>query len=100
MIDRLEEEVDVLDRHLQVLKTVIGNEPIGIVKISNKLGYPHHKIRYSLRVLEETELIEPTDRGAVTTDNAGNFIDTVNDDLNAYIDKLDSMMIDATEISP
>ena len=59
MIDRLEKEVDMLERHLQVLKMVIENEPIGIVKMSNETGYPHHKVRYSLRVLEEENLIEP-----------------------------------------
>src|SRR5699024_8033016 len=59
MIDRLEKEVDMLERHLQVLRMVIENEPIGIVKMSNETGYAHHKIRYSLRVLEEENLIEP-----------------------------------------
>lgn len=48
MIDRVEEEVDILNRHFQVLKTVIANEPIGIVKTSNILGYPHHKIHGSV----------------------------------------------------
>lgn len=55
VISRLEEEVDVLDRHLHILKTVIANEPIGIAKMSTELGYPHHKVRYSLRILEKAE---------------------------------------------
>ncbi|ESS07140.1 MAG: hypothetical protein A07HB70_00412, partial [uncultured archaeon A07HB70] len=38
MIDRLEKEVDMLERHLLVLKMVINNEPIGIVKMSNETG--------------------------------------------------------------
>ena len=46
---------------------VIENEPIGIVKMSNETGYPHHKVRYSLRVLEEENLIEPSSQGAITT---------------------------------
>lgn len=88
----------MLERHLQVLKTVIRNEPIGIVKMANELGYPHHKVRYSLRILEEAELIEPTPKGAVTTDHVEGFVDALNDNLNASIDKLDSMRIDAIEI--
>jgi predicted transcriptional regulator len=99
MIDRLEEEVDVLDRHLQVLKTVIANEPIGIVKLSRELGYQHHKVRYSLRILEDADLIEPTKQGAVTTDHAADFVETFNDELTASVDRLDAMRIDAIEIS-
>lgn len=99
MISRLEEEVDMLDRHLHVLKTIIANEPIGIVKTANELGYPHHKVRYSLRILEEAELIEPTDRGAVTTDPAELLVETLTEDLDVSIDKLDSMKTNSGQIS-
>lgn len=99
MIDKLDKEVDVLDRHMNVLKTVIANEPIGIVKISTELGYPHHKVRYSLRKLEEADLVEPTEQGAVTTDETEMFVDTLNDDLNAAIDKIASMKLDVIGIS-
>ena len=99
MIDQLEEEVDVLDRHLQVLETIIGNEPIGIVKTSQKLDTPHHKVRYSLWILEEANLVEPTAQGAVTTDQAEDFVETVNDDLYAAIDRLDAMKIDGAQLS-
>ena len=100
MIGGLEKEVDVLERHIHVLNTVIANEPIGIVKTAEKLEYPHHKVRYSLRMLEEADLIEPTRQGAVTTDEAELFIDTLTDDLNAAIDRLHLMKMDAVEISP
>lgn len=99
MIDGLEEEVDMLSRHLQVLKTVITNEPIGIVKISNELDYPHHKVRYSLRVLEEADLVEPTAQGAVTTDDVEDFIATLDNELDSCIEKLRSMKMDGVEIS-
>lgn len=39
MVGQLEEEVNVMDRHLQALNTVIANEPIGIVKTAQKLDY-------------------------------------------------------------
>lgn len=99
MIGRVEKEVNILDRHLQVFKTVIENEPIGIVKTSNELGYPHHKVRYSLRVLEEADLIKPTSRGATTTDRAKGFIDALDDRLDAQIDKLESIKIDDIKVS-
>ena len=99
MISKLEKEVDVLGRHLQVLNTIVANEPIGIVKTANELGYPHHKVRYSLRILEEADFIKPTTQGAVTTDQAEEFITTLNDDLNVAIDRLHMMKIDAPTIS-
>jgi predicted transcriptional regulator len=95
MIDRLEKEVDMLERHLQVLKMVIENEPIGIVKMSNETGYPHHKVRYSLRVLEEENLIEPSSQGAITTDHTSEFVGDLDEKLDGIVDKLRSMRIES-----
>ncbi|WP_227378569.1 hypothetical protein [Haladaptatus halobius] len=81
MIDSVEKEVEMIDRHLDVLKMVVNNEPIGIVKMSNESGYAHHEIRYSLRLLEEKNLIDPTKQGAVTTDQTGSFIDNLDEQI-------------------
>lgn len=89
----------MLERHLQVLKMVIENEPIGIVKMSNETGYPHHKVRYSLRVLEEENLIEPSSQGAITTERTQEFVDELDEKLDEIVDKLAEMRIDsATEV--
>ncbi|PSQ61035.1 MAG: hypothetical protein BRD23_00985 [Halobacteriales archaeon SW_9_67_25] len=94
MIDRLEKEVDMLERHLQVLRMVIDNEPIGIVKMSNETGYPHHKVRYSLRVLEEENLIEPSSQGAITTEETEGFVSDLDGKIDDIIGKLETMKID------
>ncbi|ACV48287.1 conserved hypothetical protein [Halomicrobium mukohataei DSM 12286] len=89
----------MLERHLQVLRMVIENEPIGIVKMSNETGYPHHKVRYSLRVLEEENLIEPSSQGAITTEQTSEFVDDLDEKVDEIIDKLEGMKIeDAAEI--
>ena len=99
MIDRLEKEVDMLERHLQVLRMVIENEPIGIVKMSNETGYPHHKVRYSLRVLEEENLIEPSSQGAITTEQTSEVVGDLDEKIDSIIDKLEEMKIeDVAEI--
>ncbi len=64
---RIERDLELLRRHLMTLKTIMDNEPIGIIRISELTGFPQHKIRYSLRILEQAGLIEPTPQGAVTT---------------------------------
>lgn len=50
-------------------------------------------------MLEEADLIEPTTQGAVTTDRAESFVETLNDDLDASIDKLDSMKTGSAQVS-
>ena len=85
----------MLERHLQVLRMVIENEPIGIVKMSNETGYPHHKVRYSLRVLEEENLIEPSSQGAITTDHTAEFVDDLDEKLDDTVDKLRDMRIES-----
>ena len=84
----------MLERHLQVLRMVIESEPIGIVKMSNETGYPHHKVRYSLRVLEEENLIEPSSQGARTTEDTADFVNDLDSDLDEIIGKLEGMKID------
>lgn len=64
----IETELDILKRHIQVLKTLRDNQPMGIIKLSEMTGYPQHMVRYSLRILEQDRLIEPSPQGAVTTD--------------------------------
>lgn len=86
----------MLRRHLKVLGIVIDNEPIGIVKMSNETGYPHHKIRYSLRVLEDESLIEPTSQGAATTDQTNTFVDDLDERIDAVSEKVAGMKLDPT----
>jgi len=60
--------MDILRRHIHILKTVQKHQPMGIIKLSELTNYPQHMVRYSLRILEQDGLIEPSSQGAVTTD--------------------------------
>ncbi len=71
---RFQEEQELLRRHIRILKFVKEHEPVGIIKLSELTEYPQHKVRYSLRVLEDEGLIEPTSMGARTTDLVTEFI--------------------------
>jgi len=98
MIGRVEKEVEMMERHLEVLARVRENEPIGIVKLAERTGYPNHKVRYSLRVLEEESVIEPTEQGAVTTEHAEEFIVEFNDRIDDVVDALAVMRADGAEV--
>jgi predicted transcriptional regulator len=45
------------------------------------LQHPQHKVRYSLRILEQENLIEPSPDGAVTTEKIQDFLDHLKETL-------------------
>lgn len=94
MLDRLEKEIEMVDRHLEVLEAVMDDGPIGIVNLSERTDLPRHKIRYSLRVLEENGLIEPTNSGARTTDETEEFVSEMEDDVSELVDVLRNLKFD------
>ena len=73
----IETELDILKRHIHVLETLQKHQPIGIIKLSEITKYPQHMVRYSLRILEQDGLIEPSPQGAVITDAVGDTIATL-----------------------
>ncbi|MEM3857349.1 MAG: hypothetical protein QXI37_02445 [Thermoprotei archaeon] len=75
LTSKMEVEIDLLKRHVAVLQAIIQHQPIGILKLSELLNYPQHKVRYSLRILEQEGLIVPSTNGAVTTDEIRPFLE-------------------------
>ena len=75
LFGRVELEFNLLERHIKMLKIIMDEGPIGIIKLSEKTKFPQHKVRYSLRILEEEGLIRPSPRGAVVTDKTYEFIE-------------------------
>jgi predicted transcriptional regulator len=75
LTSKIEAEVRLLQRHVAMLKAIMENQPIGIIRLSELLSFPQHKVRYSLRILEQEGLIKPSPEGAVTTDKLEEFLD-------------------------
>ncbi len=80
-----EKELDLLSRHIDVLKTVMEHGPIGIIRLSQMTGQPQHVIRYSLRTLENDGVIRPSAQGAVVTDRVQRTLDELDDRLDQMI---------------
>ena len=76
LFDQARNELELIDRHIAVLKIVIEQGPIGILKLSEVTGMQAHKVRYSLRVLEQNGLIKASPQGAVAGDNVASFLET------------------------
>ena len=81
LLDTTVSEINILGRHLEVLKAVKENEPIGIIRLSQLTNLPQHSVRYSLRILEQEGLIEPSKSGAITTDKVHEVLGTLESTL-------------------
>lgn len=91
MFSELDEEIELAERHFRVFSLIREREPIGIVKLSEATGYPKHKVRYSLQVLQETGVVEPTNRGAVLTDEADAFARSHAERIDEIVERLDEL---------
>ncbi len=81
VFDKTTEEMDLLERHLVMLKATKENQPVGIIRLSEILGMPKHKVRYSLRLLEQDGLIVATPDGAVVTERYAEFMQELSEHL-------------------
>lgn len=79
-----EKEINLLSRHIDVLKTVKDHGPIGIIRLSQMTGQPQHMIRYSLRTLEKDGIITPSPQGAVVTDRVHDTLGTLDSTLDEF----------------
>jgi predicted transcriptional regulator len=81
LVERIEEELNLLARNVDILEKLAKSPPIGIIRLSEALQLPIHKTRYSLHLLEREGVIQPSADGAVITDKAKEFWADLNESL-------------------
>jgi predicted transcriptional regulator len=91
MLSNLINEVKLLKRHFLILKLVRENEPIGILRLSELSGIPQHRVRYSLRILEQKGVIKPSSKGAVSTKRAARALESLPGELRNISKKLNEI---------
>lgn len=91
MIDRLARQLGKEERDLLVLATVLEHQPIGISRIAATTGLDEHKARYSLRMLENDDLVEPTPDGAVTPADIDDRVAEINAGLDRLIERVERL---------
>ena len=89
MFDRVKEELDLLNRHIEMLKVTKEHQPIGIIRLSEVLGMPKHKVRYSLKMLENEGLIVATTEGAMLSEGYVRFMDELPSRMNELREQLE-----------
>lgn len=78
----LAQQVDLLKRHAEILETLNSSvKPLGIIKLSKMTGHSPHLVRYSLRELENANVIKPSPRGCTLTPQAKSFITKLNKEI-------------------
>jgi predicted transcriptional regulator len=85
MLKKIKDDIELIGRHLEVLSTVAGHQPIGIIKLSEVLDVPQHRIRYSLRILEGLGYIRASPTGAMVTEKAEDLFSTIESDTEEII---------------
>ncbi len=93
LTDKLHRELDLLKRHIIVLSAVNASQPIGIMKLSGEIGLPPHKVRYSLRLLEQAGYIGPSTYGAVTLPPGEEFLENLPDEISVLTEAINSIRL-------
>lgn len=88
VLENIGNELELTERHLLVLKKVIEEAPIGILKLAEVTGMQNHKVRYSLRVLEQANLIKPSSQGAIPGDSVSKFFQEFEQELEKINNKI------------
>ncbi|MCL1978930.1 MAG: hypothetical protein FWG60_02060 [Methanomassiliicoccaceae archaeon] len=91
IFDRAFEEIELIGRHIEMLKVTKRMQPIGIIRLSEELGIPKHKVRYSLRLLEKDGLIIATNEGAMVSDKYEEFMRGVSAQFESLIDRIETI---------
>jgi predicted transcriptional regulator len=99
-VNKIDEDLNLLIRHIKMLRVTKENQPIGIIRLSEMTDIPKHKIRYSLRLLEKDGVIAPSPGGAVVTDKYEAYMKGILEymvKLRESVDVVESMLRDALE---
>ena len=91
MIEKLVDELELLERHILMLKITKDNQPVGIIRLSEILDIPKHKVRYSLRLLEKEGLISPSTEGARVTDKYDAYMKDVASKLDDIVEMVERL---------
>ncbi|HOB07695.1 MAG TPA: hypothetical protein PK196_06450 [Methanoculleus sp.] len=91
MLSKIKSEIELVSRHLEVIRVVVEHQPIGIMRLSEILGLPYHRVRYSLRILEQEGYIRASPAGAVATPLGADLLSSLDDEVDELIELLQAI---------
>ncbi len=90
-VDSLREDLELLERHISILKTVKENQPIGLIRLAEITGIPKHRVRYSLKIMEQQAIIEATSNGAIVSEDYDEFMKNIVTSIEGLADQIDGL---------
>lgn len=84
-------EFELLERHIMIVRVVHENQPIGLIRLSEMTGIPKHKVRYSLKLLEQDGIIIPTQDGAMVSDMYGSYMESLKEYIEGLYDRIEKL---------
>lgn len=90
-VDTVNEDLELLERHISILRTVKANQPIGLIRLSEMSGVPKHRVRYSLKIMEQQGIIIATSEGAVVSDDYDKFMTDIANSVDSLSEKVEAL---------
>lgn len=84
-------EFELLERHIKIVRVVHENQPIGLIRLSEMTGIPKHKVRYSLKLLEQDGIIIPTQGGAMVSDRYEPYMESLKEYIEGLYDHIEKL---------
>ncbi|MCL5665510.1 MAG: transcriptional regulator [Candidatus Thermoplasmatota archaeon] len=98
LFEEVNNSLETLKRHVSIIKTLLMEQPLGIIKISQETGIPEHKIRYSLRILERSGIIAPSREGAILNPDFVQEREKLVDGAKSLLDEMDRLVQDLKDL--
>lgn len=87
-VESVNDDLELLERHISILRTVRDNQPVGLIRLSEMTGIPKHRVRYSLKIMEQQGIIIATPEGAMVSDGYDAFMASMAESVRRLAEKV------------
>lgn len=90
-MDRLAEQVEKERRDVEIFRAVVEHGPIDIAGLAEQTDVPEHKVRSSLRMLENDGVVEPSEHGTVPPADVEDQVAAINEGVDHLVERVDEL---------
>lgn len=90
-MDRLADQVEKERRDVAIFRAVVEHGPIDIVSLAEETDIPEHKVRQSVRMLENDGVVEPSEQGTVPPDDVEDQVTAINDGVDHLVERVEEL---------